>query len=89
MDKKIIAVTALAFLCLGYVPGNAQVANDVIQTSAPVVSTDRSKAVGTGDLFFDPLTPDVSALPGRSDLPVPANLRNNQTCPALHRNHQK
>jgi hypothetical protein len=79
MNKKTIAIAALSFLCLGYVPGNAQVANDVIQTLAPVVSADRSKAVGTGDLFFDPLTPDPSALPSRSDLPVPANLRNNQT----------
>ena len=78
MNKKIIAVTALAFLCLGYVAAHAQVVNDVIQTSAPVVPVDRSKAMGTGDLFFDPLTPDVSALPSRSDLPVPANLRNNQ-----------
>ena len=78
MDKKIIAVTALAFLCLGYVPGNAQVVNDVIQTLAPAVPADRSKAVGTSDLFFDPLTPDPSALPSRSDLPVPANLYDNQ-----------
>jgi hypothetical protein len=79
MDNKIIVLTALAFLCLGYVPAHAQVTNDVIQTSAPVVPADRSKAVGTGDLFFDPLTPDVSGLPSRSDLPVPANLRNNQS----------
>ena len=78
MDKKIIAVTAIAFLCLGYAPGNAQVVNDVFQTAAPVVSTDRSKAVGTSDLFFDPLTPDPSALPSRSDFPVPANLYDNQ-----------
>ena len=78
MDKKIIVVTALAFLCLGYVPGYAQVTNDVIQTSAPVVSADRSRAVGSGDLFFDPLTPDPSALPGGGVLPVPANLYDNQ-----------
>jgi hypothetical protein len=78
MDKKIIVVTALAFLCLGYVAAHAQVANDVFQTSAPVVPADRSKAVGTGDLFFDPLTPDPSALPGGGVLPVPANLRDNQ-----------
>jgi len=78
MDKKIIVVTALAFLCLGYVPGNAQVTNDVIQTSAPVIPTDRSKTVGTSDLFFDPLTPDPSALPGGGVLPVPGNLRDNE-----------
>jgi hypothetical protein len=78
MDKKIIAVTALAFLCLASVPGNAQVVNDVVQTVAPMVSPDRSKAVGTSDLFFDPLTPDPSALPSRSDFPVPANLYDNQ-----------
>lgn len=79
MDKKIIAVTAIAFLCLGYVAGTAQGAGDYSRTPAPAVSTDGSKAVGTGDLMFDPLTPDPSALPSRSDLPVPANLRNNQT----------
>src|SRR5665647_3104670 len=78
MDKKIVVVTAISFLCLAYVPGNAQVVNDVIQTSAPMVSTDASKAVGSGDLFFDPLTPDPSALPGRSVLPVPANLYDNE-----------
>jgi hypothetical protein len=78
MNKKTIAVAALAFLCLGYVPAHAQVTNDVIQTSAPVVPVDRSKAVGTSDLFFDPLTPDPSALPSRSELPVPQNLRDNQ-----------
>ena len=78
MDKKIIAVTALAFLCLGYVPANAQVTNDVIQTSAPVIPADRSKTVGMSDLFFNPLTPDPSALPGGGVLPVPANLRDNE-----------
>ena len=78
MDKKIIAVTALAFLCLGYVAGSAQGAGVYSQTPATAISTDASKAVGTGDLFFDPLTPDPSALPSRSDLPVPANLYDNQ-----------
>ena len=78
MDKKIIAVTALAFLCLGYVAGNAQGAGVYSQTPATAISTDGSKAVGTGDLFFDPLTPDPSALPGGGVLPVPANLYNNE-----------
>ena len=45
---------------------------------ATAITADGSKAVGTGDLFFDPLTPDPSALPGRGVLPVPANLRDNQ-----------
>ena len=77
MNKKIIAVAALAFLCMAYVAGTAQGAGDYSRaSSAPAGSTDGSKALGTGDLFFDPLTPDVSGLPSRSDLPVPANLRN-------------
>jgi hypothetical protein len=79
MNKKIIALTALSFLCLGYVAAHAQGAGNYSRTPATVVSTDGSKAVGTGDLFFDPLTPDASALPGRGELPVPANLRNNET----------
>jgi len=78
MDKKIIAVTAIAFLCLGYVAGNAQGAGDYSRTPAPAVSTEAPNAVGDSDLVFDPLTPDASALPGRSELPVPANLRDNQ-----------
>jgi hypothetical protein len=78
MDKKIIAVTALAFLCLGFVAGTAQGAGIYGQIPVPGVSTDESKAVGTGDLFFDPLTPDPSALPGGGVLPVPANLYNNE-----------
>ncbi|MCJ7818709.1 MAG: hypothetical protein MUP25_02675 [Syntrophales bacterium] len=78
MDKKILVVTALAFLCLGYVAGTAQGAGVYSQTPATAVSTDGSKAVGTSDLFFDPLTPDPSALPGGGVLPVPANLRENE-----------
>ena len=72
MDKKIIAVTALAFLCLGYAAGSAQGEGVYSQIPATAISTDASKAVGTGDLFFDPLTPDPSALPGGGVLPVPA-----------------
>jgi len=79
MDKKIIAVTAIAFLCLGYAAGKAQAAGDYSRTPAPAVSTDAPNAVGTSDLVFDPLTPDASALPDRRDLPFPANLRNNET----------
>jgi hypothetical protein len=78
MHKKIIVVTALACLCLGYVAGTAQGAGVYSQIPATVVSTDGSQAVGSGDLLFDPLTPDPSALPGRSELPVPANLYYNE-----------
>ena len=78
MDKKILAVTAIAFLCLGYVAGTAQAAGVYSQTPATAVSTGGSKVVGTTDLFFDPLTPDPSALPGGGVLPVPANLRDNE-----------
>ena len=73
MDKKIIAVTAIAFLCLGYVAGNAQGAGDYSRTPAPAVSTEAPNAVGESDLVFDPLTPDPSALPG------PANSLSPQT----------
>jgi hypothetical protein len=78
MDKKIIAVTALAFLYLGYVAGTAQGAGDYGRMVDPAVSPHATQAVGTGDLMFDPLTPDASALPGRGELPVPTNLRNNE-----------
>ena len=79
MDKKIIAAAAIAFWCLGYVPGNAQGVGDFSRTPDPGVSTDVPKTVGSRDLVFDPLTPDPSALPGRGEFPVPANLRYNQT----------
>ncbi len=51
-----MVVAAIAFLCLGYVPGNAQVVivNDIIDKLAPPVPVDRSKAVGSSDLFFRP-----------------------------------
>jgi hypothetical protein len=78
MNKKIIPLTAIAFLCLGYAAAHAQGVGYYSRTPATAVSTDATKAVGTGDLFFDPLTPDPSALPGRSELPVPANLRDNE-----------
>jgi hypothetical protein len=78
MDKKIIAVTAIALLCLAHVAANAQGAGDYSRTIAPAVSTDAPNSVGESDLVFDPLTPDPSALPGRSELPVPANLSYNQ-----------
>jgi len=78
MDKKIIAVTAIAFLCFGYVVGNAQEAGDFSRTPSPWGATDAPNSVGESDLVFDPLTPDASALPGRRELPVPANLSYNQ-----------
>ena len=45
MDKKIIAVTAIAFLCLGYVAAHAQGAGDYSRTPALAVATDPPKAV--------------------------------------------
>ena len=74
MNKKIIAAAAIAFLCLGYAAANAQVADDYGRMVDPAVTPRTPQAVGAGDLMFDPLTPDPSALPGRSELPVPANL---------------
>ena len=38
MNKKIIAVAALAFLCLGYVAAHAQVAGDYSRMVDPAVS---------------------------------------------------
>ena len=78
MDKKIIAVTALAFLCLGSAAAHAQVAGEYGRMVDPAVSPYPTQELGAGDLRFDPLTPDVSALPGRSELPLPANLRENE-----------
>ena len=78
MNKKIIAVAALAFWCMGYVAAQAQVAGDS-RTVGPALSPSTTQPAGTGDLMFDPLTPDPSALPGRGELPVPANLRYNET----------
>jgi hypothetical protein len=78
MNQKIIAVAALAFLCLGYVTAHAQGAGDYNRTIDPAVYPHAKQAVGAGDLMFDPLTPDASALPGRGELPVPANLYYNE-----------
>jgi hypothetical protein len=77
MNKIIIAVAALACLCLGSAAAQAQVAGEYGRVVDPAVSPS-STQVGTSDLRFDPLTPDVSALPGRSELPLPANLRENE-----------
>jgi hypothetical protein len=79
MDKKIIAVTAIACLCLGYVVGNAQGAGDYGRTPGAAVSPDAPSAVGRSNLFFDPLAIDTSAFPDRRDLPVPANLKRQET----------
>lgn len=84
MNKKIIAATALAFLCLGYAGAHAQVADnygrmgDYGRMEDPAASPYAKPTVGSSDLMFDPLTPDPSALPGRSEFPVPANLWYNQ-----------
>jgi hypothetical protein len=78
MHKKIIAVAALTFLCLGSVAAQAQVAGEYGRMVDPAVSPYPTQEVGAGDLRFDPLTPDVSALPGRGELPLPANLRDNE-----------
>ncbi|MBM4300573.1 MAG: hypothetical protein FJ121_03440 [Deltaproteobacteria bacterium] len=75
MDKKIIAVAALAFWCLGYLDAHAQGAGDYSRELSPRVATDAPKAVGESDLVFDPLTPDISALPDYRDLPFPKNLQ--------------
>jgi hypothetical protein len=78
MNKTIIAVTAIAFWCFGGVAAHAQGAGYFSPTVGQAVQPYATKAVGTGDLIFDPLTPDPSALPGRDVFPVPANLRENE-----------
>jgi hypothetical protein len=78
MNKTIIAVTAIAFWCFGGVAAHAQGAGDYNRTVGPAVSPYATQEVGAGDLRFDPLTPGVSALPGRGELPIPANLRENE-----------
>jgi hypothetical protein len=78
MNKRIIALTAIAFLCLGYGAAYGQVAGDYNRTTGSAVYPGANQTVRTGDAFFDPLTPDPSALPGINDLPVPENLWYNQ-----------
>ena len=78
MNKTIIAVAAIAFWCFGGVAAHAQTAGDFSRTAGPAVSPDATKAAGRGNLIFDPLTPDPSALPGRDVLPVPQSLRENE-----------
>ena len=79
MNKKIIAVAAIAFWGFGYQGANAQVAGDYNRGLSPPVATNAPNAVGAGDLVFDPLTPDAAGLPDRRDLPFPANLQRNET----------
>jgi len=79
MDKKIIAVAAIAFWGFGCLGGAAQGAGDYNQAPSLLVATNAPNAVGSDDLVFDPMTPDASALPDRRDLPFPANLRHNET----------
>jgi len=79
MNKTIIAVAALAFWGFGYFGGVAQGAGDYNRAPSTEAANRGIPQVGTGDLAFDPLTPDASALPALRDLPFPANLRNNET----------
>ena len=75
MDKKIVAVIVAALCFIGCAAGNFTGANDNSRTTAPAVSTDSPKAVGTSDLVFDPVAPDAWGLPALSDLPFPASLK--------------
>ena len=79
MNKTIIAVAAIAFWGFGYFGGVAQGAGEYDLAPAQEAANKGLPQVGAGDLVFDPLTPDASALPGRDTLPFPANLRNNET----------
>jgi hypothetical protein len=79
MNKTIIAVAAIAFLGVGYFGDVAQGAGEYNLAPAKAAANKGLPQVGAGDLVFDPLTPDPSALPGRGVLPVPANLYYNET----------
>jgi len=79
MKKTIIAVTAIAFWCFGCVGGTPQGAADYSRAPSPTGVTNAPNAVGASDLVFDPLRPDLSALPDRRDLPFPANLKQQET----------
>jgi hypothetical protein len=75
MNKIIIAVAAIAFLGAGYFGGVAQGAGDSDLAPAKAAADKGLPQVGAGDLVFDPLTPDPSALPELGDLPYPANVK--------------
>ena len=79
MKKTIIAVVAISFWCFGYPGAHAQGAGDYNRVPSTAAANSGLPAVGVSGLVFDPLTPDASALPGRGELPFPANLRNNET----------
>lgn len=78
MNKTIIAVVAIAFWCFAGVAAHAQEARDFNRITGPADSPGVARAATRGDLIFDPLTPEASALPGRDVFPVPANLRDNE-----------
>ena len=78
MNKTIIAVAAIAFWGFGYFGGVAQGAGDYNLAPSTAAANSGLPQVGAGDLVFDPLTPEASALPGRATSPCPANLRNNE-----------
>ena len=78
MNKTIIAVAAIAFWCLAGVAAYAQEAGDFNRITGPADSPGVARAAARGDLIFDPLTPEASALPGRDVFPVPQSLRENE-----------
>jgi hypothetical protein len=79
MNKKIIAVAAIAFWGFGCPGANAQGVGDYNRAPSTAAANTGLPAVGTSDLVFDPVTPDAAGLPDRRDLPFPANLQRNET----------
>jgi hypothetical protein len=73
MNKKIIALTALSFLCLGYVAAHAQ------GGAGLAVSSNSPTAVGSSNLVFDPVAIDRSALPELRDLPYPDSCKKQES----------
>jgi hypothetical protein len=73
MNKKIIALTALAFLCLGYVAAYAQ------GGAALAVSPNTPTAMGSSNLVFDPVAIDRSALPDLRDLPYSDSFKKQES----------
>jgi hypothetical protein len=78
MDKKIIALMAIALWCFGCASITPQQAGKISQAPSSSIAQNVPVAVGASDLIFDPVSVDTSALPDLRDLPFPAGLKKQQ-----------